>query len=405
MTDEHDRAGATPTGTARSRILVVAPAYPTATSFAGVFVADQVAALREAYDVQVVVPDPRGWRRAILGSAGPTGPAPGDVDVFRPVARTWVPRSGRSIAQGVTRAVAGVYDALARTSPPDVIHAHVIYPYGFAAVKVGERHGVPVVVTEHSGPFGATLQSDFARQAAAWTIDRAARILAVGPGLRDEILGLAPGRRIDVLGNVVDTDFFRPEPREQGSVRGPLRLLSLGIQRPQKAPEILLEAMATLAAHGRPIELVVGGDGPELPGLQVEVQRLGLSGSVRFVGVLSREEVRQWLRWCDVFVSASRLETFGLAIAEALACERPVVATRSGGPEAFFEATSGVLVDRDDPTGLAAAIESVADGAVTLDGRAGRRLIEARYGKVAFRTALGRIYDEVRVLAGARSGR
>ena len=74
-------------------------------------------------------------------------------------------------------------------------------------------------------------------------------------------------------------------------------------------------------------------------------------------------------------------------------------------PTDWYEGAPEVLVDRDDPTGLAAAIESVADGAVTLDGRAGRRLIEARYGKVAFRTALGRIYDEVRVLAGARSGR
>lgn len=396
MTGDLGHAGPPPGRIARLRILVVAPAYPSSTSIAGVFVADQVAALRRDHDVSVIVPEPRGWRIALRGGTGtPADESRSPDGILRPIARTWFPRSPRSIADGVIRAVAHGYASATRIAAPDVIHAHVIHPIGFAAVKVGERHGIPVVVTEHSGPFAATVTSPYARQAATWTIDHAARVLAVGPDLRDDLQGFAPGRRIDIVENVVDTEFFHPAADEPGDGVGALRLFSLGIQAPQKATEVLLRAVGALTAAGVLVDLVIGGDGPERPGLEAEARRLGIEMSVRFVGIQSREEVRRWLWWCDMLVSASRRETFGLTIAEALACERPVVATRSGGPEAFVEPTFAVLVDRDDPTALAAAISSVAAREIVLDGRAGRRRIEERFGRVAFLDKIGRVYGEV----------
>lgn len=395
-------------------ILVVAPAYPSPESIAGVFVADQVAALLRDHDVTVVVPEPRGWRLVLVGALSRVlrresavardAQAPGDVSVLRPTARTWIPRSARSVNRGLEQAVeAGLAEATSRRGPPDLVHVHVAYPVGYAAIRVARRHGIPAVLTEHSGPFRAIVSSAFARRAVTWTFDHADRVLAVGPMLRAEMLGLAPGHRIEILENVVDTEFFVPgepaiTPAPESSI---VKLYTLGLQAPQKGVDVLLDAVSRLAAHGTACELVIGGDGPARPDLQERARRLGIAGSCRFVGAQSRQDVRDWLRWCDIYVSASRHESFGLAIAEAIACERPVVATKSGGPEAFVDPAFGVLVERDDPAALAGAISSVASGEAHLHPSVGRQRMVERFGQPAFMTRISQIYEDV--LAARRS--
>lgn len=377
--------------------MVVAPAYPSMGSIAGIFVADQVAALQPICDITVVAPQARGWRHVIGqpgGGAGLERPT-GDVTVLRPIARTWIPRSPRSVAEGFIQAVSEAFREMSERGLPDLIHAHVINPAGYAAVVVGRRFGVPVVVTEHSGPFEAILRSGFERRAAAWTIDHADSVLAVGPRLRDELLRLVPGGRIDVVENVVDTAYFRPIEQPITRVEGPLRLFTLGIQAPQKGTDVLLRAVATLIGQGLGTELVIGGDGPERPGLEAEARRLGILSSTRFVGLLSRSEVRDWLQWCDVFVSASRHESFGLAIAEAIACERPVVATRSGGPESFMDAASGILVELENADAIADAITRIVTRQVTLDGPGARRRLEDSLAPSVFRSKIMRVYESL----------
>ena len=378
--------------------MVVAPSYPSAGSISGIFVADQVAALRRAYLVTVVAPEPRGWRRALRRNSLPE-PAEGrssEDRVLRPIARTWIPRSARSVRRGF---VVAVEKAFAETTQlrgvPDLIHAHVTYPAGYAAVTVGQRHSVPVVLTEHSGPFGAILTSSLARRAAEWTLDHADRVLAVGPALRAEMVDFAPGRRVDIVENVVDTDFFSPAGLMPIAGGRALRLFTLGLQTPQKGVDVLLDATARLAAAGMEFELAIGGDDPVRSDLEARARRLGVDGSCRFVGVQTREDVREWLRWCDIYVSASRHESFGLALAEALACARAVVATRSGGPETFIDPAFGILVDRDDPAALASAIASVASGDAVLDPGLGRQRIVDRFGWPAFLSRIGRVYEEV----------
>ena len=262
----------------RRRILVVASWYPSGAAATGIFVADQVDALLTKHDVTVIAPEQRGLRLLLARRSHPTTTS--EDHVIRPVARQWVPRSARAAKRAYGSAVEAAYRSVERrVGRPDVIHAHVTYPGGFAAVKVGRRHGIPVVVTEHAGPFAAILTSPQVEDAARWTLQHAARVIAVAPSLRDEMHRLVPDCAIDVVGNVVDTDFFTPgpEPRPDGAAppRHTVRLFTSGVQAPQKGVDILLAAVQTLVAAGVDVELVVGGDGPSRAELQREALRLG----------------------------------------------------------------------------------------------------------------------------------
>ena len=78
-------------------------------------------------------------------------------------------------------------------------------------------------------------------------------------------------------------------------------------------------------------------------------ERLGrrLEQRVRLLGALSREQARDELRGCDCFVLPSRHESFGVVLAEATACGRPVISTRCGGPESIVTKENGILVEKN----------------------------------------------------------
>ena len=78
---------------------------------------------------------------------------------------------------------------------------------------------------------------------------------------------------------------------------------------------------------------------------------------VIFHGTKAKQEVVECMRQCDFLVSPSLFETFGVVIIETLACGKPVIATRSGGPEEILNKETGILVPQKDIDALANAID------------------------------------------------
>jgi glycosyltransferase involved in cell wall biosynthesis len=123
---------------------------------------------------------------------------------------------------------------------------------------------------------------------------------------------------------------------------------------PRKNFPLLLEAFALLRSSLVPeARLLIVGDGPERPALE------GRPGVV-FAGRVGYDEVPAWIERARVVCQPSLIEPFGQAILEAMACGRPVVATRIGGPPEFVAAGAGVLVDPTDEDELAAALAEAA---------------------------------------------
>jgi glycosyltransferase involved in cell wall biosynthesis len=376
------------------RVLIVATWYPTDRDpIGGVFVEDQARVLATRYDVAVIAPD----LRRLVAAPRRGLPRPLVVErrngilVLRPGAiavKTW-----RQAGWSYRRAIRRAFEELEATwGRPDVIHAHVVFPGGWSAAHLGLRLGIPVVLTEHSSPFSSRLSTPWLRQQVAWTLRQVDRCIAVSPGMRAQIRDFA-AVDVDVIGNVCDTAFFRPP--DAATVRGsrPFRFLTVGILTPQKGVDILLAACSRLLQRGREgWELAIGGDGPSRRSLEEEAASLGLRDRCRFVGALSRAATRDWMGWADVFVLASRHETFGMVVLEALACDRPVVATRSGGPESILTEEVGTLVEPNDPEALADALEGILDGKLRPPAGAARALAVERYGPEAFVRSIDALY-------------
>ncbi len=137
-------------------------------------------------------------------------------------------------------------------------------------------------------------------------------------------------------------------------------LLCIAAHNQKKGIDILINAFSQLKARNSSIQLLLVGDGPLRHEHEELVKALGLQDWIVFLGERGRKDVIQLLHGCELFVLPSRSEPFGIVITEAMACRKPVVATRVGGiPEIIENGNSGILVEPDNPVSLCEAINSV----------------------------------------------
>ncbi len=132
--------------------------------------------------------------------------------------------------------------------------------------------------------------------------------------------------------------------------------------RPEKAHEVLLEAVARLAEKRTQIGVLLAGDGPRRAALEEHAQRLGIAKRVEFLGV--RRDVARLLHASDMVVLPSRdvVETLPLSVLEAMASGVPVIASRAGSvPEVVIDGETGLLVTPGSAGELSGAIAAVLD--------------------------------------------
>ncbi|MDZ7361392.1 MAG: glycosyltransferase [candidate division KSB1 bacterium] len=381
----------------RLKILVIASWYPNETAPAnGIFIQDQAQVLAQKYDVAVLAPRMVGWReilRGKFGGASQLEPADGLL-VCRERVLAPMPRApGLTYRRWLAAAQKGFSKLLTQWGKPDLIHAHVVLPGGLAAVRLGRQQAIPVVLTEHTSPFSVHLKTATLRRWVRETLSQANRVIAVSPALARQIHAFDDGVKIDVIGNVIQTDFFIPA---QTATRTPARFLSIGLLTKQKGMRYLLQAAKQLVQNGvTAFELIIGGDGPERPQLERLARSLSLAERCRFTGMLTREQVKNLMQQSDALVMSSLHETFCLVLAEAMACGKPVIATRCGGPEFLVTSETGVLVEVANPEALAAAMADFIHGRFQYDAQKIRRHLVERFGEAVFLRHIDAIYEQV----------
>jgi glycosyltransferase involved in cell wall biosynthesis len=152
----------------------------------------------------------------------------------------------------------------------------------------------------------------------------------------------------EVVPNGVDTDFFTPA--DEGHRRGTFELLWVGKPSRRKAFEVVTHALEML---GKDFRLTVIGPPPE-PGIAIPA-------GARVLGRVSREELRSEYRAADLLLYPSRLEGFGYAAAEAMACGTPVLCSAGGAvAEVVDPPASGIAAPAGDSTAICAAVRSLA---------------------------------------------
>jgi glycosyltransferase involved in cell wall biosynthesis len=195
-----------------------------------------------------------------------------------------------------------------------------------------------------------------------------------------------PARKVRVIPNGVDTERFRPLPpdpvlrRELGVADGAPLVGIVAALRPEKNHALFLQAAQLVRQEIPSAHFLIIGDGPERQPLEELVRHLGLSDAVRLLG--TRHDVPALLSLLDVFALTSHMEANPVSVLEALACEKPVVATAVGSvPETVLEGRTGCLAEPGNPQGIAERVVALLRDprrAASL-GRAGRRHVVAHW--------------------------
>jgi teichuronic acid biosynthesis glycosyltransferase TuaC len=267
---------------------------------------------------------------------------------------------------------------------PDFVEAHGALNGGVAAWAIGRRWDVPYMLTEHSTAFAQGRLRWWERDLVRRVIATAQHCLAVSPQLAELLSQQYLGSRWQYLPNPLGAAFVEDADARQRDPAAPFVFVCVARLSPEKGHAQLIEAFAAAFAGEPTVRLRLIGDGP----MQEELERLctarGVAGQVELMGVLASEQVRDELAAADAFVLASDVETFGVAVIEALACGCPVLVTASGGPEHLVDGGNGVVIPPRDPASLREALRRMRHDAGRYDRAAIRASALRLYGPEAF---------------------
>jgi glycosyltransferase involved in cell wall biosynthesis len=203
------------------------------------------------------------------------------------------------------------------------------------------------------------------RSAVRALLGAADAIVAVSMSLAEKVFAVFPQFR-PVRHEVIPNGAF---PCAGASAPGiadlpPDYVVTVGHLIHRKGVDTVIDALKLAAGRGTRMRLVVVGDGPEREALQKQAGAAGVGRDVTFVGNQQPPAVSALLRGSRCFVLASRAEGLPLVVAEAMACGKPVVATRVDGiPDIVSDGETGLLVPPDDPAALADALIAVTSDA------------------------------------------
>jgi glycosyltransferase involved in cell wall biosynthesis len=296
---------------------------------------------------------------------------------------------------GITR----LWRAL-RAERPAILHAHLSWPfackYGVLAAWLAR---VPAIV----GTAQLYLAPGNTRRARLM-LRLFRRIIAVSQEVSRRYAEAlrVPAHKLAVVRNAIRVPPIgrTPDPALRAAlVRGrpDYVVLTLARLHPQKGHSYLLAA----AAQVPDATFVLAGDGPLRAELEAQAHKLGVADRCVFLG--DRPDVPDLLAAADVLVLPSLFEGLPVSVLEAMAAERPVVATRIGGTdEAVAHELNGLLVPPRDPTALASAIRRLqTDPALARRlAAAGRERVEREFSTEVTAGLVMRIYDEVMAEAG-----
>ncbi|MBX6311522.1 MAG: glycosyltransferase [Isosphaeraceae bacterium] len=252
---------------------------------------------------------------------------------------------------------------------PELVFSPWAYPDGWAAVELGHRAGLPVVIKLHGSDILSlgTYPRRWRRTVEA--LRRADGIVAVSRDLANRAidLGVDPSR-VRVVYDGIDTSLFHPGPVAEARARlgleagGAAVLLFIGNLVPVKGVDILVEACAQMAAAGERFLCCVIGQGPLRDRLERQIACLGLEGRVRLLGPRPHDQLPDWYRAADLFVLPSRSEGVPVVLLEAAACSTPFVASRVGGIPEIAHLAPSRLVPPGDAGRLAEGIREALAG-------------------------------------------
>ena len=260
----------------------------------------------------------------------------------------------------------------------DCIHVHHPMFVGQWALYLGKKYGIPVIYTYHTRYedylhyipcFRVSERSSFLKKHVVkgigekivpaymkWFADRCDMVLAPSAGMRQIIRCYGAAVPVEVFPTGLDDSFFQVDRERASEIRerygkGKKYLFST-VSRLEKEKNygFLLRGIAEFRhRYGDDFQVMILGDGSQKGELKVRASLLGIHDVVTFVGNVPNHEVKDYLAASDVFLFASKSETQGIVLAEAMAAGKPVVAVHAvGSDDIIKDGVNGYLTEEDE---------------------------------------------------------
>lgn len=273
---------------------------------------------------------------------------------------------------------------------PDVVHGHMYHSNILSRVLSAVVLGPSSISTVHSTY--ETRNSDLPEVTLRERIYRATDVLSdlttfVSEASRRRYVDIkaVSEDRSAVIYNGIDTEEFRRTPKRGSAIRerhganDEFVWLAVGRFAHAKDYPTMIRAFSRLSETNS--ELWILGEGRLKQEVEQEIEDNGMADQIRLLG--ATDDVAGYMSAADGFVLSSHWEGFGLVVAEAMSCELPVVATRSGGPEEIvIDGKTGYLCDVKNPDELSTKLSQLMDLETSerLEmGRKGRERVQSRF--------------------------
>jgi glycosyltransferase involved in cell wall biosynthesis len=272
---------------------------------------------------------------------------------------------------------------LIRQFMPDIVHAHYATSYGLIGALSGFH---PFVLSVWgSDVFSFPTRSVLHRMLFRHNLRRADQILSTSHVMALETAKYT-AKPIEVTPFGIDLAAFAPlAPQDSLFAEGDIVIGTVKAMDEKYGIEYLIRAFDVVRRRhpALPLKLLLVGGGPLQARMEALARELGLGGCAVFAGQVAYDEVPRYQNMLSISVSVSVVsESFGVAVIEAGACEKPVVVSNMGGlPEVVENEVTGIVVPPRDVAATAAAIERlVCDAALRARmGRAGRKRVRRLY--------------------------
>ena len=291
------------------------------------------------------------------------------------------------------RRMKSYHQGFARLQKPDLVHANVLHNSMLFAVYLKKHFKIPFVITEHWSGFLKVNRSRLSKTQlfiAKYIANNAQFVLPVSQYLSNDLKELGWKTKLEVIGNVVDTDLFALK----SNTEKPFKFLHISNLIALKNPDKIIAAAIKLHQEFNNFELHIGGDG-DVEKLNELVKNNGAESFIKTFPILTLPEVAKKMRSSDCFILFSDYENFPCVLLESLSTGTPAIATTVGGIPEIINDRNGVLISNSEE-GLYEAMKAVVQKKVEfVDPDDLRQFVEEHFSMKVIAQEFNKIYRQI----------
>ena len=281
-------------------------------------------------------------------------------------------------------------DYINKKGKPDLIICHFSFPTGNTAKKVFQEFNIPYIIVEHSTGYFTGLYNSLQINVIKKALNESLSIVTVSNFLKKKLLKLTK-TKILTIGNIVDEKFFLLKKKKINKKKLNFLIISELVKKKQVLE--LVKIFKELRDENIQFQLKIVGNGPEYTRICNYVLKNNMEKNIIILGIKNKREISNLLDHADYLISCSKVETFGITIAESIAKGVPAIVLNSGGPDDFINKSNSYSVTSFD--NLKNKIKKIIDRPKNFNRKKMRSFIYNRYSEKILIKKYKKLIDEI----------